>query len=61
MTAFPLALIDGRVNFLYKRTRIPEAAGTQDFFGLNYYAVEDLKFILDSSKGFIQRSFPSRS
>jgi beta-glucosidase len=59
MNAFPLALIDGRVDFLYKRVRIPEAANTQDFFGLNYYAVDEVKFILNSSKGFNQRNFPA--
>jgi beta-glucosidase len=61
MNAFPLALVSGKVNFIWKRASIPEAAGTQDFFGLNYYAVEELKFVLNSARGFNQRSFPAGS
>lgn len=41
---FPRAVTDGRIRFLHWRERIPEAAGTQDFFGLNYYTVERTKF-----------------
>jgi beta-glucosidase len=41
---FPRAATDGRIRFLQWRERIPEAAGTQDFFGLNYYTVERTKF-----------------
>lgn len=41
---FPRALFDGRVHFLIWKDRIPEVAGTQDFFGLNYYTVENSSF-----------------
>lgn len=61
MNAFPNALKDGKVRFLWQRTRLPEVARTQDFFGLNYYAIDVLRFNLNSSKGFHQRSFPSGS
>ncbi len=58
MNAFPLALKDGKVRLLHKRASIPEAAHTQDFFGLNYYAIDVLKFVLKPSANFIERSFP---
>ena len=41
---FPRAVTDGKVRFLQMRENIPEARGTQDFFGLNYYTVEQVSF-----------------
>jgi beta-glucosidase len=41
---FPRALVDGSLRFLVWRERIPEARGTQDFFGLNYYTSEEVAF-----------------
>jgi beta-glucosidase len=35
---FPRAARDGKVNFMYRTVRIPEAAHTQDFLGINYYS-----------------------
>lgn len=35
---FPRAAKDGKVNFMYRTVRIPEAAHTQDFLGINYYS-----------------------
>jgi beta-glucosidase len=58
MNAFPRALIDGRVHFLWKQATLPEVAHTQDFFGLNYYSTELIKFILDPAREYHQRSFP---
>ncbi len=58
MNAFPLALGNGKVNFIWKRASLPQVVGTQDFFGINYYTVEELKFVLSGAKGFNQRSFP---
>lgn len=40
------ALVDGRLNFMFKSTRVPEAIGTQDFVGLNYYTRELVSFNL---------------
>jgi len=37
---FPRALREGRLRFLHWREQVPEARGTQDFFGLNYYTRE---------------------
>ena len=58
LNAFPLGLRDGKVRFLFKRASIPEAAHTQDFFGLNYYAFEEVKFVLNPLENFFQYSFP---
>ncbi len=41
---FPRALDKGLIRFPFWRIRIPEAKGTQDFFGLNYYTREYLTF-----------------
>lgn len=34
---FPRALVDGVLRFPFRRVHVPEAANTQDYFGLNYY------------------------
>jgi beta-glucosidase len=59
LNAFPRALVDGQVRLLWKATSIPEVAHTQDFFGLNYYALDEVKFVLNPAKNFYERSFPS--
>ena len=59
MNAFPLALKDGKVRFLLKQASLPEVAHTQDFFGLNYYAINLLKFVLNPADNFIKTSFPA--
>jgi beta-glucosidase len=41
---FPRVLDKGSVQFLIWRDQIPEAVGTQDFFGLNYYTLESSVF-----------------
>lgn len=38
--AFPEALRSGVLRLLFSHERIPEAVGTQDFFGLNYYTTD---------------------
>jgi beta-glucosidase len=45
--AIPHALRDGVFRLLWTRERIPEAAGTQDFIGLNYYTEEYISFRAD--------------
>ncbi len=42
--AFPRAVTDGKLRLIGQRIRVPEAAGTQDFFGLNYYTSEKVWF-----------------
>jgi len=41
---FPETFHSGIWKFLGKKTSIPEAKGTQDFFGINYYTRDFLKF-----------------
>jgi beta-glucosidase len=54
---FPSAVVDGIVRLPIRNIRIPEAKGTQDFFGLNYYTKEYLAFdLLKPKQVFIQRS-----
>ncbi len=56
---FPRALTDGAFNTIVKRTKLPEAAGTQDFLGVNYYSTEMLRFdLLAGKKMFTHRNFP---
>ena len=56
--AFPRALHDGKLRFLQHRIRLPEAAGTQDFFGLNYYTCEQVAFRLSFQDFFQSRAYP---
>ena len=42
--AFPAAARDGRLRFLAHRRHIPEAKGTQDFLGIDYYTRDYIKF-----------------
>ena len=58
---FPRALADGRVRFLHKATRLPAAAGTQDFFGLNYYTCDVIAFRLAPQNLFQTRWYPSEA
>jgi len=43
---FPRALHTGKLRFLTMRKRLPEAKGTQDFLGINYYSREFVAFSL---------------
>ena len=42
--AFPTAISTGVMRTPLGRIRMPEAKGTQDFFGLNYYSVDTVSF-----------------
>ena len=54
---FPNALVDGIVRIPFFNIHIPEAKGTQDFFGLNYYTRENIGFSrLRPKELFIRRS-----
>ena len=44
--SFNDALVGGKLRMLTMSAQIPEAAGTQDFVGLNYYTVEMVRFNL---------------
>lgn len=56
--SFVGALMDGRLRFGGKRVSLPEAAGTQDYFGLNYYTADLVRFVLDSKRLFSERFYP---
>lgn len=56
---FPRTLVDGNFNAVFKKDRIPEAIGTQDFIGLNYYANDLIQFNLNEKEHmFVKLSFP---
>ena len=42
--AFNNALVDGKLRMLSMRANVPEAIGTQDYIGVNYYTVEMVRF-----------------
>lgn len=52
------ALANGTLKLLNWKTRIPEAAGTQDFIGVNYYSNDLVTFTLDPKRLFMKLSFP---
>ncbi len=54
---FPKAAQDGKVRFLYKTVRIPEAAGTQDFLGVNYYSRDFVSFDIRRAPALFGRLF----
>jgi beta-glucosidase len=55
----PHALREGRMRFLHWHARVPEAVGTQDFFGLNYYTVESTSFnILQPMSSIDESAYP---
>jgi beta-glucosidase len=56
--AFPRAINEGVLRLFLTRKRIPEAKGTQDFLGLNYYTREYVAFSLLQPKNlFMHRYF----
>ncbi len=56
---FPRALKDGVFDAIIKKERIPEAVGTQDFLGLNYYSSDTVRFDLFApGEMFARRFYP---
>jgi len=56
---FPSALRDGVIRLPFSRIKVPEAKGTQDYLGINYYTQERVQFNpLVFKELFGQRSFP---
>lgn len=53
--SFPDALATGKLRFVLKRTRIPEAAKTQDFIGVNYYSRDLVSFKPLATRSFFHR------
>ena len=53
------ALVTGRMNLFGGFTRIPEAKGTQDFIGLNYYTTSLTGFNVSARDSyFLKESYP---
>jgi len=56
--AFNDCLASGKLNLVLKRVSLPDAAGTQDFIGLNYYTRDMVAFdLLKPSQMFGRRFF----
>ena len=56
---FPKAFITGELNYIFRKESLPQAKGTQDFLGLNYYTDDLIAFDITKAKeGFTSRSFP---
>ncbi len=56
--SFVLALTDGKLHFPM-RGAVPEAAGTQDFIGVNYYFTERSAFAVNRPLQLFTRQLPS--
>jgi len=58
--AFSNALVSGKLRFALKSEAVPEAIGTQDFVGLNYYSLDRVIFKpLAFSQILSRRFYPS--
>jgi beta-glucosidase len=55
--AFPTAISTGVMRSPVGRVSVPEAKGTQDYFGLNYYSVDTVAFDLRKTDELFSRSF----
>ncbi len=59
---FPNAISTGVMRSILGRVNIPEAKDTQDYFGINYYSVDSVRFDLAAYKTFFgERGFPEDS
>jgi beta-glucosidase len=54
---FPRALHDGVLRYLGRRVKVPEAVGTQDYFGLDYYTSELVAFDLLYPKMLFSKAY----
>jgi beta-glucosidase len=54
---FPMALSRGVVNSLLGSIRVPEAKGTQDYFGFNYYTRNRIAFDLRKPATMFSKAF----
>ena len=52
-------LVDGNLRFVFNTARVPEAAGTQDFVGINYYTGDLVSFnLFNPNELFSRRTYP---
>lgn len=55
--AFADTLMHGKLKFALWKESIPEAIGTQDYMGVNYYTRDNIKFNVLSAKSIFQERF----
>ena len=55
--AFSNALVNGTLKFALKKEFVPEAIGTQDFVGINYYTLDKVAFKPFAVKDVFSRRF----
>ncbi|RJQ40532.1 MAG: glycoside hydrolase family 1 protein [Anaerolineaceae bacterium] len=55
--AFANTLVNGKLKFALWKESIPEAIGTQDYIGVNYYTRDQIKFNLLSAKSVFQERY----
>ncbi|MGV8026250.1 MAG: glycoside hydrolase family 1 protein [Anaerolineaceae bacterium] len=55
--AFADTLMNGKLKFALWKETIPEAIGTQDYMGVNYYTRDNIQFNLFSAKNVFQERF----
>ena len=59
-TGFPSGISTGIMKTPLGRYQIPEAKGTQDYLGLNYYSVDTVSFDLGNPRElFLRREYPA--
>jgi beta-glucosidase len=54
---FPSASTDGKVRFFTKHAQVPQAKGTQDYLGIDYYTRDYVQFTLRANDFFSRRYF----
>ena len=60
--AFSNTLVNGKFRFAFKKETIPEAIGTQDFVGINYYSTDKVIFKPFAVKDiFHRRTYPKNA
>jgi beta-glucosidase len=60
--SFADTLVDGKLNLVFKKFAIPEAAHTQDFIGVNYYSRDLVKFnLFNPGEMFGSRFYPKEA
>jgi len=58
--AFAVAITTGKLDLYFRKIKIPEAAGTQDFVGVNYYSRDLVSFDLEAADIRLgTRTFPA--
>ena len=60
--SFTDTLVNGKLNLVFKKVNLPEAAHTQDFIGVNYYSRDLVKFnLFNPGEMFGSRFYPKEA